>query len=379
MSTKQVHLDSRPGSGRDLQRKGLPPKGVRYLSDSRKAVVHGITRFELWNLEAGQIESTLPLPKDCRTTSAWTVVPDPDRLVMGVDDGTLRVLDLEGNETSACSLPRDADVFLRDETPGLGSFTSVISSDGSQEDRSRRYPPYSWTCDLSAAGHPQLVLAAYGQAYALLWNLETGKLLHLIGSWTGHEDLDRIYRVALSPNARFAATVHIQSGLHVWDTASARHLFHLALQDRRGSHSHDRPRDMPVSTGGLDGIGLVVFSPDSGTVAAVDGDRVREWEIPTGRELVPWRSLTGDHPILGTYDRMPRIHDIGFSADGRRALTVGVDAILRVRELDTGEQVWARRPAPCCVDWADLSPDGGRVIWVGCPGMREFELDNPSR
>jgi hypothetical protein len=81
-----------------------------------------------------------------------------------------------------------------------------------------------------------------------------------------------------------------------------------------------------------------------------------------------------NHPIIGEYDRMPRIHDIRFSGDGSRVLTVGVDVTLRVRKVETGEQIWAARPAPCCVDWGDLSPDGRQALWVGCPGMRVFDL-----
>lgn len=378
MSAEQVRLESRHGPGRDLQRKGLPPSGVRYLSDSRRAVVHGLTGFELWDLGARQIERSLRLPENCRSTSAWTVVHEQDHLVVGAGDGNPMVLDLGGNQVVTCNLQPDAAAFLRDETPGLGSFTSVSKADGSHEDRNRLYTPYTRPCSLSATATAQRILAAYGQAYALLWDLETGELRHLVGSWAGHDELDRIYRVALSSDGRFAATVHNQSGLHIWETGSAKHLLHFPLRQPRAVSRH-RPRDMPVSTGGLDGIGPVVFSPGSRTVAVADGDRVREWEVPSGRELVPWRSLTGDHPILGTYDGVPRIHDIRFSEDGGRALTVGVDATLRVRELDTGEQVWASRPAPCCVDWADLSPDGRRVIWVGCPGMREFELGNLSR
>jgi WD40 repeat protein len=338
-SVMHTSLGSRQESGRDLRREGLPPNGIRYLSDPRRAVVHGIAAFELWDLHVGRIEKKLAFPSGVRSTSAWTVLTGSDRLVVGVDDGTLRVLDLEANDIIACTLPPDAEAFLRRETPGLGSFTSVIHPDGSQEDQSRFYTPYTRSCSLSSSADGERVIAAYGQAYAVLWDLETGEMRHLIGSWTGQHDLDRIYRVALSPDGRLAATVHMRSGLHIWETGNARHLLHLPLSARRVGSS-DRPIDMPVGTVGFDGIGPVVFSPDSRTVAAADGAQVRLWDVATGRDLVPWQGFGCNHPILGEYDRMPRIHDIRFSGDGSRVLTIGVDATLRVRKVETGEQFY---------------------------------------
>ena len=40
----------------------------------------------------------------------------------------------------------------------------------------------------------------------------------------------------------------------------------------------------------------------------------------------------------------------------------------------TGEELWSAVPDPCCMDWADLSPDGRHVAWTGCPGTRAYSL-----
>lgn len=373
MSRIRERRESARMDQRDLGRKGPPPAGVRYLSDARRAVVHSLNCFEVWDLQSGRLDKKLSLPEECRSTAAWTVDPGSDRLVVGADDGTLRVLELSGEQSVACTLPPDAEVFLRGETPGLGSSGSVSRTDGSHEDLSRAYDPYTRVCSLSATPGAASILAAYGQAYALMWDGGTGELRQLLGSWRGHDERDRIYRVALSDDGRFAATVHLRSGLHVWATEAAEHLLHVPLRACEGGDGQHLP-DEPVSASGLNGIGPVAFPPGSRTVAAADGYSVREWAVPSGRESVPWPTFKGQHPIFGDYHGMPRIHDLRFSQDGRRALTVGVDAALRVRELDTGEQVWAVRPDPCCVDWADLSPDGRQVVWVGCPGMRVFDL-----
>ena len=367
-----VRLQAGAEQGRDLQRKGLPPGGVRYLAGPGKAVVHSLNAVELWDIASGTLERKLEIPDGCRSTAAWSLTSGRDRLVVAADDGALRILDLDGETVVICGIPSDAESFLRSETPGLATFTGTIYPDGSREDRGRRHPAYTRVCGLSASVDGRL-LAAYGQAYALLWDADAGTLRSLLGSWPGHDDLDRIYRVALSPDGRLAATVHVGSGLHLWDATEARHLLHFPLRHSPHESVH-RPRDMPVATGGLDGMGPVVFSPDSRMVAAADGPEIRRWETTTGRELVPWRGFGVSHPILGEYRGVPRIHDIRFSSDGRRVLTVGVDATLRVREWSTGEQLWAARPDPCCFDWADLLPDGTQVVWVGCPGLRVFDL-----
>jgi hypothetical protein len=125
-----------------------------------------------------------------------------------------------------------------------------------------------------------------------------------------------------------------------------------------------------VSMGG--GVGPVGFTTDSSAMLAADGEVVRLWEIATRVEISQWVGHEPWHPILGEYDAAPRIHDVRLSEDGRYALTVGVDATLRVWEVYSGREVWKVTPDPCCVDWAVLSQDGGHVLWAGCPGLRLY-------
>ena len=136
----------------------------------------------------------------------------------------------------------------------------------------------------------------------------------------------------------------------------------------------DRPSDMPAESCFAGGTGAISFTPDSEFVVAGDAEVVRVWSIRTGREGHPWVGHGATHPILGPYDGAPRISTIRFSAHGRRAMTVGVDSAIRVWDVPSGEEVWSSIPDPCCVDWADIAPDGRHVIWAGCPGMRLYAV-----
>lgn len=359
-------------AGTDLHREGAPPNGVRFLDSGRKAVVHALWTFEIWNLASGDIERKLEIPESLRG-SAWRVMPGEDRLLLSGRSGNLGTLNLDGSgHRSFGLLPRAVD-FFSGESPGLGSFTSTIHADGTYEDTSTLYRAYSTACSIASSPDGERALLAYGQSRALLWNIREEKVEQSIGAEREYGRLDRIYRVALSPEGRFAASVHRISGLHVWDLATMRHVLHAPLRWRLPA-APDRPEDMPASVAELAGLGPVVFPPDSGLVAVADGNHVRLWDFTTQEELNSYGPLGESHPLLGDYLDMPRVHDLRFSAGGDRLLTVGVDATLRVFETGTRAQIWKARPAPCCVDWADIAGDGRRVVWAGCPGMRVFDL-----
>ena len=146
----------------------------------------------------------------------------------------------------------------------------------------------------------------------------------------------------------------------------------MRLDDDPYDRALDRPPDMPVLSRYGGGWGAIAFTPDGERIAAGDGPQVRVWDVDSGSEVPSWIGHGSNHPILGEHTGMPRIASIAFCRDGSRALTVGVDATIRVWNPIFGNQIWADRPAPCCVDHADISPDGGYVFWAACPGSRLY-------
>lgn len=363
--------------GRDLGRKGLPPCGVRFLSNPERAVVYGLESFEIWDLQSGEVARELRLGTGSDAPYAWAVMPEEDQLIVVEGDGGPRVLDLDGTDVVRCRLPSDAEVFLGGETSGLASFGATTHPDGTYEDLGTLYRPYSKACSIAVSSGGDAALVAYGQAYALFWDLEAASLGYLLGHQKTGEELDRIYRVALSPDGQLAATLHSETGLRIWELPAGKEVARvgLAAPTAVGSSSRgDRPRDMPLALATGGGMGALAFSPDSASIAVADGARVRRYDLKTGNEMAVWVGHKSLHPILSEYLDMPRIHDIRFSGDGRRGLTVGVDSWLRVWDVESGRELWKTRPDPCCVDWADLASDGRSAIWVGCPGLRLFNV-----
>lgn len=161
--------------------------------------------------------------------------------------------------------------------------------------------------------------------------------------------------------------------LRVWDTHALTEVFSVRLDDDPYGRTVDRPPDMPVLSLEGGGWGAIAFTPDGERLVAGDGSRVRVWEVDSGREVPGWIAHGPKHPILGRDPGMPRINRVAFCRDGSRALTVGVDATIRVWSPVFGTQIWADRPAPCCIiDQADISPDGRYVFWAACPGSRLY-------
>lgn len=114
--------------------------------------------------------------------------------------------------------------------------------------------------------------------------------------------------------------------------------------------------------------------PGGGGFLTVDGCTVRRWEWPSFRERAPIRWDPGPHWRFGWMRAHGATHEVRPSADGRRLLTVGTDGHLRLLDLESGRLLWHAQPRACCHELADLTPDGRRVVWAGCKGMRLYEL-----
>ena len=109
---------------------------------------------------------------------------------------------------------------------------------------------------------------------------------------------------------------------------------------------------------GHDGeVDAVGFSPDGGRVVSggVDG-LVRVWDLATGVQV---RELAGHEG---------GVTSVGISPDGGRVVSGGVDGLVRVWDLATGVQVRELAGHEGGVTSVGISPDGGRVVSGGVDG-----------
>lgn len=352
-----------------------PTYGVRFAAEGKSIVIPTLLGIELRDARSGARRRLISLPKKFASPAAWTVSSSGDWILWGAEDGGVRLIDLSGRELLELALLPDAQKLLFAESPGLGSFVASYGADG-MVDHSKRHPSYRTACNVAVSANGKIAVAAYGQAYALVWDLTSGTLRHCLGEEGSPENPTRIYRVALSPNGSYVATRDNANLVRIWDVDQAVEILRIRTREDPHADAVDRPRDMPSVVAFCGGLGALQFTPDSKSLVIADEVTVRVLDIVTSVEQSPWVGHSDTHPILGEYRGAPRIHDIRFSLDGQRALTVGVDATLRVWDVPRGEEIWAIQPDPCCIDWADLSPDGGYVVWAACPGAFLYGLSS---
>jgi WD40 repeat protein len=355
-------------------RRGAPPSGVRFMADRGPVAVAASRSIELWSIDSLSRVGTIEGPDEDGCGGVWAISPRGQSIVWGGPDKDLRVMNFTGTQIGRLQPSRDAIAYLGEESSGLGRSGGVTEADGTYRDLSRRFTAYRTACSLAFSPEGTRLVAAYGQAYALVWDIPTGRLVWCLGHETLNGPPTGIYRVAWSGDARWIATVDNARTLRVWETDTGREVRAMRLREHPGEGIPDRPASPYSTVMFAGGVGPVAFVPGSGRIAVADGPVVRTWDLDSDHESPPWQGHETSHPIFGPYPDAPRIHDLRFSEDGRRALTVGMDATIRAWDVPSGSAVWAIRPNPCCVDWADLSPDGRLVVWAACPGMRLYSL-----
>lgn len=338
----------------DFHRKALPPQGVRFLPGADTIAVLSIRAIEIWST-SGVLKERVSLADPLSGTCVWAIPEGGEWFALCGPGADIRLVDRHsGAEFAQLALPARAEAYLSAESPGLASFVALLHSDGSYEDLGRRFSPYHTCCSLAIAPDASATVAAYGQAYALAWDLRAGTLRTCLGDDSPSRVPPRIYRVAWSPDGRLIATRDNLGRLRIWDVESRKERLCIAVSDAERPAALDRPLDMPGELGLVGGIEPLAFSPDSDVVATGDAVAVNLWSTATGRLKASWHGHEPLHPIMSEYPEAPRLLDIRSSRSGRRALTVGVDTTLRVWDAASGAEIWHVRPAPCCVDWADM-------------------------
>lgn len=379
-------------------RTAMPPTGVRFLPPGDRVATLTFFRLELWDAAHGAAIGVVQLPRDSEVTDAWAITPVGDHLLVGIEGGGLRRLDFAGCEVRRFQLDAAAAAYFSAEDPGLGTRVSRLDPptdlspaapceqggqvgtplNGTWTDLSEAYPPYATACALDFAPDARHFVAAYGQAYALVWDVASGALTGVLGGGPASARPPRIYRAVWSPDGAHLLTADDQGGLRCWVAATGRELWRRRVAATAGAERPDYS-----SSGFCGGVGAIAFAAepagehetgDPVLVYAASGPRVRRW-TRSGHELPPLVGHGTEHPMLGETEGAPAIADIRVSVDGRRVLTVGRDATLRVWDAARGREVWWETPEPCCGDYGDLSPDGRRVAWAACPGARVYHVE----
>lgn len=354
-----------PAAFRKIDRSRRPPSGVRFLpGDGRAAILSG-GPFEVWDLATGELSHWV----DGAGRFAWTVLPGvAERHLVGGKGGALRVVTGDSKVALELVLPPAAARFFSSEACGFWRHHQALTPN--DRDEFHDYAPYTVPCSAAVDASGRIAAVAYGQSFVLVWSLVDGRLLACLGYDRPAERAEHLYRTHISPDGATVLTRSADGRIHLWDWRSGRELRSFRVADE-GEYAVHPDGPLPFCAGG---VPPAVFLDPAGHVAVAEGPTIGVYDA-VGERVGRWRGHGDLHPIMGEHLGLPRILDIRLSADARRMLSVGVDASLRVWDTHLGEELWSVTPDPCCSDWADLSSDGRRVIWTGCPGTRLYDVD----
>jgi WD40 repeat protein len=248
---------------------------------------------KLWDLETNSVRATLTGHR----AAVWTVAHNRDGslLLTSSDDNTVRVWDLKDNKTAKIL-----------ET-GAATRGALFSPDGAS------------------------VYTGDRQGHVRVWGLATGKQLR---SW---QHSGAVYVLALSPDGKTVATAGTDRVVRLWDAGTG--------QEKLALNGHSGP------------VYGLAFRPDGKVLASAGWDRtIRLWDAGTGDLL---RSLEG---------HARDIWGVDFAPDGKTLASAGQDGTVRVWDAETGKPLAVFRGHDSTVHSVVFSRDGSRIASGGRDG-----------
>lgn len=204
--------------------------------------------------------------------------------------------------------------------------------------------------DISFSPDNQRMLTASVDGSIRIWDispLNNAGLLVL----SGHGG--RLTQVAIEPNSKYLATAGYDGNVKVWTMPDGRELFTLS--------AHSGP------------VWDITFSPDGESLATAGADNTaRVWDIRASLaspDSSARLEISDDPNLSGSLSNQPGIRQVAFSPDGARLLTAGADGMVRLWDINTGQETGAfkfeaTRYGVSGVASATFSPDGKQLAAV---------------
>jgi len=136
---------------------------------------------------------------------------------------------------------------------------------------------------------------------ARLWDIQTGKELRRFAGLNGN-----VTNVAFAPNGKYIAT--FGDKVFLWDPLTGKRVREFAAQ--------------------VGGAGWASFSPDSRYLLTVWNDKARIWEVETGKQIQLIKQPEGEE-----------VWCVAFSPDGKYALTGDINGLIRLWDVETGNEL----------------------------------------
>jgi WD40 repeat protein len=254
---------------------------VAVSSDGRRAVsASHDTTLKVWDLETGR--ELLTLTGHAKAVHDVALTPD-GRAVSSSEDGTFKVWDLETGRELRSFSTYDLSTYGIKELGQYGIYKLALTADG------------------------QHVVSGGSDNEVTLWELETGRKLRAVkgGIVSVYGSGGRISCLAVSGNGRIAVFASADKTLAVWDVETGSKLRTFS---------------------GADWSSGVAVSTDGRRAISADDKTLKVWDLE-GED----RGRVRHHH---SYD----VTGIAATGDGRRAVSVSMDASIRLWDLETGER-----------------------------------------
>ncbi len=333
--TADIYVQNLDGQGRVKIAEGRSP---RWSNDGSALLYSSRNLLRAVDLLTGEDKSLLPASIEVFDGFAWS--PSGDQVavvVQAVADGPRHLLVIDPSSPQKDPAPR-----LVSKMDGAVSF----SPDGKQLVFSKAGEIH--TLDVVGDAKPHKVAGQQDKNWHPSFSPD--------GQWVAFASSRRM---ALSAPAKMAAT------------GRDKRLEELRRHDKRSIvWSVDfTPDGRTVVMGGALGAGVQIWDLNTGKTRDLGGSGMLVHLFPDARRFATsWVVQTahiidlesGD--VLREFAHGGRIWAIGLSRDGRKLLTGGLDKVIRIWDVDTGDLLVTMDAQPDYITRAAFSPDGQEVI-----------------
>lgn len=302
-------------------------KRVAITWDGRRAFVGSLNRIDVWDLETW--EKVRSLQANEGLFFPYLVATPDGRWALAFHGNKLTVWDVE------------TGVYKTLRAPGVTAEAVAVTPNGKQA-----------------------VVAGW---YLMVWDLETGSVLHTLDGHHAH-----VAVLAVTPDGERIITAARDGSLMVWDLQRGRKLNTLVEEKLSLGDQVRQSFGIPVvgnyrqllTKSHPSTVRCVAVTPDSmKLLTGSDNGSLRMWDLIWGKLL---QTITVQ--TTGTHGRAQRNHRalsaVAVAPDGKRALSASDDRTLHLWDLETGREMRVLKTPAGQITFLAFMPDGRRAVSV---------------